>query len=139
MKEKNKITESLLILLGFILKTDINGVKTYINADNDMVFILGEANMPILSRWLKGHQKDYEYIGGYEYFEDAKKAFEEKSIPQMLSDDKIDLSELKKLLKSIVDDILNDESDEDDEHWVYETALKTFYGKDIFDTLNRYF
>lgn len=62
---------------------------------------------------------------------------ERSTPPRML--DKPDLRRLKYTLQEYMDFVFSDEyySDNDYRHYIYEDALKAFYGEDIFDEINK--
>jgi hypothetical protein len=48
-----------------------------------------------------------------------------------------DLSKLKRLLELYMDDVSGDENpDEDYPHWIFESVLETFFGKEVWDYIN---
>ena len=77
----------------------------------------------------------------YELYPDAPDTYEELERNHkiiMLSDNEIDLTNLKSTLNSIINDITLEKYDnEDNEYYVYEATMKTFYGEDIFDKINK--
>jgi len=63
----------------------------------------------------------------------------EPSKPEMLADDKMDLTGLKKTLQSCIDEMWGDDycEDNDDASYVYEEALKAFFGEDIWERIDK--
>ena len=59
--------------------------------------------------------------------------------PKMLPDDKINIFPLMGLVKNVVERMFKDDycEDNDDAHYIYEEALKTFYGVDVFEKINK--
>lgn len=59
--------------------------------------------------------------------------------PKMLPDNEINLNPLKEMLQSCIDDIWSDDysEDNDDSQYVYETAMTTFFGEDVWDKINK--
>lgn len=60
-------------------------------------------------------------------------------VPELLSDEKLNLKLLKKNCEDYVNKVIKNKEypkDNDDEYYIFEEALKTFYGKDIFKFLN---
>lgn len=57
--------------------------------------------------------------------------------PEMLTDDKIDISSLKKLCKNYIDFEFSPEYHEDNDfkQYLFEVALETIYGKNIWEKL----
>lgn len=48
-----------------------------------------------------------------------------------------DFTPLIKLAEEILQRELNDDSDEDDQQWCYETLMQVVYGEDFFDKLRK--
>lgn len=136
MSEKTKITESLLNLLGFDKLEQVTNTIYYINTETDMIVVFGDANIPVIKRQLTSGDK---YIGGYEYYEDALEAFNKVVMPQLITDDKLDLSSLRSTCEEYIDIVVNDKyGREDAQHYIYEEAMKAIYGKNIFDFINKH-
>jgi hypothetical protein len=47
------------------------------------------------------------------------------------------LQPLVNICSSHIDEVMNNNEDDDMEHYIYEVAMETIYGKDIFDFINR--
>lgn len=60
---------------------------------------------------------------------------EEKKIPEMVKSP--DLSNLKLVIREHLETISNGIEDDDGEHYIYEVALETIYGKGIWDWINK--
>lgn len=58
--------------------------------------------------------------------------------PKMIEDNKLDLSQLKKQVKDYVERTDCDHIDCDCTHYMFEEAITTFYGKDIWDYINNF-
>lgn len=60
-------------------------------------------------------------------------------VPQPLPEDERDWSEVIRIAKELVDDVVTDKyhSDNDDEHYIYEAAMEAIYGKDFWDWWNK--
>jgi hypothetical protein len=48
----------------------------------------------------------------------------------------IDLTALKKICQDYIDNLSNDCSDDDEEHYIYETAMETIFGKNVWKYIN---
>lgn len=60
-------------------------------------------------------------------------------VPELLSDEKLNLQGLKESCEDYVNKVIKNKEypeDNDDEHFIFEAAIETFYGKDIFKSLN---
>lgn len=133
MEEKTKITISLLKLMGFDkLGTD----DTYVNAKTNMV-VEFSSNIPIIRRYIS--RGNHEYIGGYEFYEDALEAFDKVVLPTLVPDGELDLKMLRSCCEGYIDMVVNDKyGQEDAKHYIYEEAIKAMYGKDIFNFINKH-
>jgi len=60
-----------------------------------------------------------------------------KEPPQQLKE--VNLDELKKICQEYIDFVNNDEEyheDNDYKHYIFETAMKSVFGEDVFDYIN---
>lgn len=60
--------------------------------------------------------------------------------PKQLSDKEIDLTELRNICQGYIDFIDNDKEyyeDNDNDHYIFEKAMTTIFGKDVFDWMNK--
>lgn len=66
-----------------------------------------------------------------------KLVIEQEGVPDMLKDDQIDLPILKKLCESYVEHVFSDDYHEDNDfkHYIFEAAMITLYGNEIFTIL----
>ena len=56
--------------------------------------------------------------------------------PEMIEDSKLDLSELKRQVQHYVERTDCNHVDCDCDHYMFEEAINTFYGNDIWDYIN---
>lgn len=59
--------------------------------------------------------------------------------PTQLKDEEIDLKSLKEICKDYIDYMYNEEEyheDNDYSHYIYEVAMETIFGKDIWQKIN---
>lgn len=62
-----------------------------------------------------------------------------KSIPPILSSEAINLTRLRNSVSEYMLSIVNTgRGSKDGEHYIFEEAVKTFYGSDIFSWINEY-
>ncbi len=68
----------------------------------------------------------------------TKKFKSELPKPEMLPDSEMDLSVLKEILQSCIDEIWGDNYHEDNDNaqYVYESAIEAFFGEGIWDKIN---
>jgi len=60
--------------------------------------------------------------------------------PKQLSEKEIDLTELRNVCQGYIDFIDNDKEyyeDNDYDHYIFEKAMTTIFGKDVFDWINQ--
>ena len=60
--------------------------------------------------------------------------------PKQLSDKEIDLTELRNVCQGYIDFIDNDKEyyeDNNYDHYIFEKAMTTIFGKDVFDWINQ--
>lgn len=56
--------------------------------------------------------------------------------PKELPSSEVDLTNLRTILSRYIDDAATGDCDEDDVHYIFETALETFYSKDVWNWIN---
>jgi len=76
--------------------------------------------------------------------EDLQDELERREVQEMIDDKPIpleewnrDFSKVRKACETHIQELMNGEVDTDAEHYIYETAMEAFYGKDVWDWVNK--
>jgi hypothetical protein len=81
-----------------------------------------------------------EYLKAKKIVENYEKQKQSLKKPVQLEDNQIDLKPLRKICQSHINFIDDDEDyheDNDNDHYVYEIAMETIFGKDVFEFINK--
>ena len=74
---------------------------------------------------------------GWDLTKLEKEGKEYRTMPNIIPTEKVVFTNLIKVVDAYIDEVENQGyADDDFEHYIYEEALKAFYGKDVFKWIN---
>lgn len=119
-------------------KTSVNWVKPFESLETAQAYAENDYEGAEKLEWTKGtngwYSQDLHWV--MYYIHEVELGGVKDIKPKMLADDKIKLTELKKIVGKYMDD-LEGINDSEWKQYIFEETLKALYGKDIFTYINK--
>jgi hypothetical protein len=123
-------------------RTTVNWVKPFESLESAQKYAENDYEGKDKIKWTKD-QKEAQWCSGdlrwvMYHIHEVELGGTKDIAPKILADGKIDLSDLKKVVKDYMEDLTSENYHEDNEwkEYIYEECLKALYGKDVFTFIN---